>query len=82
MSEDVREDGLLFNDKGLAAEEILIFRSSFNDFASKHGRDERFKAVEKSKDRESMFKDYVDELRKKEKEEKAIMREKVSNLMR
>merc|ERR1712192_269600 len=33
-------------------------------------KDERFKAIEKSRDRETHFNDYVSELKKKEKEEK------------
>ena len=55
----------------------LICRSSFSDFASKHGKDERFKAIEKMRERESLFNDYVSELRKKEKAEKQAAREKV-----
>lgn len=34
----------------------------------KYGKDERFKSIEKMKDRESLFIDFVVELKKKEKE--------------
>lgn len=52
-------------------------RSSFSDFAQKHGRDERFKNVEKMRERESLFNEYLLEVRKREKEEKAAKREQV-----
>ena len=54
-----------------------MFRSSFSDFASKYGKDERFKGIEKMRDREGLFSDYVNELRRKEKEEKSSQKEKV-----
>lgn len=56
---------------------ILLFRSSFSDFAQKHGRDERFKNVEKMRERESLFNEYLLEVRKREKEEKTAKREQV-----
>lgn len=44
---------------------------TFNEFiASKYARDERFKQIEKLKERESLFNDYVSELGKQEKESK------------
>merc|ERR1712226_335050 len=45
-------------------------RSSWSDFSREHSKDERFKAIEKSRDREAHFNDYVSELKKKEKDEK------------
>lgn len=54
-----------------------MYRSSFSDFAQKHGRDERFKNVEKMRERESLFNEYLLEVRKKEKEEKTAKREQV-----
>lgn len=56
---------------------MLFYRSSFSDFAQKHGRDERFKNVEKMRERESLFNEYLLEVRKKEKEEKTAKREQV-----
>ena len=51
--------------------------SSFTDFASRYARDERFKGIEKMKDRESIFNDYLSDLRKQEKEEKYAEKEKL-----
>lgn len=56
---------------------LIVFRSSFSSFTNKNGKDPRFKAVEKMRDREDYFKDYVDELYKKEKEEKRKEKDKV-----
>lgn len=54
----------------LLEEAELHGKSTFSSFSNKHGKDPRFKAVERMRDREDYFKDYVDELYKKEKEEK------------
>lgn len=56
----------------------LASRSSFSDFAQKHGRDDRFKNVEKMRERESLFNEWILEVRKREKEEKNAKREQVS----
>ena len=40
------------------------FRSNFSDFAMKYGKDERFKAMEKMRDREQLFSEYLSELKK------------------
>ncbi|XP_023246814.1 transcription elongation regulator 1 [Copidosoma floridanum] len=61
----------------LLEEANLHGKSSFSDFAQKHGRDERFKNVEKMRERESLFNEYLLEVRKREKEEKAAKREQV-----
>lgn len=45
-------------------------RSLFSEFSARHGKDERFKAIEKLKERESLFNDYKSELRNREKEDK------------
>ena len=58
---------------------LLRFRSSFNDFASKHGKDERYRGVDKLRDREDLFKEFVSELRRKEKEESKEKKEKVGH---
>ncbi len=54
----------------LLADAKLGPKSSYGDFANKYGKNERFKGVDKSRDRESLFNEYVMELRKKEKEER------------
>ena len=43
-------------------------RSSFSEFASKYGRDERFKSIEKMKEREQLFTEHLAELRKRSKQ--------------
>ncbi len=43
-------------------------RSTFTEFSSRHSKDERFRAVEKIRDREAWFHEYVQELKTKEKE--------------
>lgn len=39
-------------------------RSSFSEFALRYGKDERFKVVEKMREREQLFSDYLQELKK------------------
>ena len=55
---------------------FFYIRSSFSDFSSKYGRDERFKAVEKSREREALFQAYLSDLRRREKE-KSNQKDKV-----
>ncbi|KAH0560764.1 hypothetical protein KQX54_008169 [Cotesia glomerata] len=62
----------------LLEEANLHGKSSFSDFAQKHGRDDRFKNVEKMRERESLFNEWILEVRKREKEEKNAKREQVS----
>lgn len=54
------------------------FRSSFSDFAQKHGKDDRFKGIEKMRDREGLFNEYILEVRRREKDEKIQKKETVS----
>jgi transcription elongation regulator 1 len=61
----------------LLEEAELSPKASFGDFAQRHGKDDRFKRIEKLRDRENYFNDFISELRKREKEEKAAQREKV-----
>jgi len=60
----------------LLEEAELNGKSTFTSFTSKWGKDPRFKAVEKMRDREDYFRDYVDNLYKKEKEQKKKDKEK------
>ncbi len=46
----------------------MSFRSTFNEFASRHSKDERFRAVEKIRDREAWFHEYVQELKTRDKD--------------
>merc|ERR1712106_846493 len=52
-------------------------RTSWNEFSRENGKDERFKAIDKSRDRESLFNEYQMEGRKKEKEEKEEKRKQI-----
>ncbi|XP_045781405.1 transcription elongation regulator 1-like isoform X2 [Maniola jurtina] len=63
----------------LMEEAKLHSKSSFTDFSSKFGRDERFKNIEKMRDRETYFNEYIVEVRKKEKEEKDKKREQAKS---
>ncbi|XP_068626057.1 transcription elongation regulator 1 isoform X2 [Battus philenor] len=65
--------------RALMEEAKLHSKSSFTDFSSKHGRDERFKGIEKVRDREKFFNEYILEVRKKEKEDKDRKKEQVKN---
>ena len=78
MSVILNQD-VLFHDRHLINKltESSLFRSSFSDFASKYGKDERFKAIEKMREREALFSDFVSDVRRKEKEEKSQQKEKV-----
>ncbi|XP_039633063.1 transcription elongation regulator 1 isoform X2 [Perca fluviatilis] len=52
-------------------------RTTFSDFAVKHGRDPRFKTIEKMKDREAIFMEFMTAMRKREKEDSKSRGEKV-----
>ncbi|KAI2657052.1 Transcription elongation regulator 1 [Labeo rohita] len=55
----------------------LGVRTTFSEFAAKHAKDSRFKSVEKMKDREAIFNEYMTAFRKKEKENSKNRGEKV-----
>ncbi|XP_076835435.1 transcription elongation regulator 1 isoform X2 [Brachyhypopomus gauderio] len=55
----------------------LNVRTTFSEFASKHARDPRFKNIEKMKDREALFTEFMTAFRKKEKEDSKNKGEKV-----
>ncbi|XP_038651200.1 transcription elongation regulator 1-like isoform X4 [Scyliorhinus canicula] len=63
--------------KKLLEDAKLSPRSTFSDFAAKYGKDSRFKAIEKMKDRESMFIEFITSVRKREKEDSKSRTEKV-----
>uniref|UniRef100_A0A4W3K8V3 Transcription elongation regulator 1 n=1 Tax=Callorhinchus milii TaxID=7868 RepID=A0A4W3K8V3_CALMI len=63
--------------KKLLEEAKLTPRSTFSDFAGKFGKDSRFKAIEKMKDREGMFNEFIIGVRKREKEDSKSRTEKV-----
>lgn len=55
----------------------LSARTTFSEFASKHGRDSRFKAIDKMKDREAIFVEFITAMKKREKEDSKTKGEKV-----
>lgn len=61
---------------------MFFYRSSFSDFAQKYAKDERFKNVEKMREREGLFNEYLIEVRKREKEEKSHRREQVGQFLK
>eukprot|EP00064_Thunnus_orientalis_P017743 superscaffoldBa00003853_g17829 len=52
-------------------------QTTFSEFAVKHGRDPRFKTIEKMKDREAIFIEFITAMRKREKEDSKSRGEKV-----
>uniref|UniRef100_H3DFE3 Transcription elongation regulator 1 n=1 Tax=Tetraodon nigroviridis TaxID=99883 RepID=H3DFE3_TETNG len=55
----------------------LTARTTFSEFAVKYGRDPRFKTIEKMKDREAIFVEFMTAMRKREKEDSKTRGEKV-----
>ena len=48
---------------------------TYSEFAHKHSKDDRFKGIEKSRERESLFNDFMVDIKKKDKEEKRAKQE-------
>ena len=63
------------NFMALLKEANLSAKVTYSEFAHKHSKDERFKGIEKSRERESLFNDYMVDIKKKDKEERAAKRE-------
>ncbi|KAI8492876.1 transcription elongation regulator [Branchiostoma belcheri] len=61
----------------LMEEAKISAKTSFSEFAMKNGKDHRFKAIEKMRDREALFSEFMTTLRKKEKETSRSRAEKV-----
>lgn len=53
-------------------------RYSFADFVQKFSKDDRFKGVEKSRDREGLFNEFILEVRRREKDMKQQKKDTVS----
>ena len=47
---------------------IGMYRMTFSEFARLHGKDERFKAIEKKREREAIFSEYVTDLKRSSRE--------------
>lgn len=65
--------------KELMEEAGLNVRSGFSDFARKYSKDERFSNIEKMREKEQLFNDFIMELKKREKEERAREKDKLRN---
>jgi len=50
---------------------------SYNEFSQKYSRDERFKSVEKTRDREMYFLEHIADLKRKDREAKSHKKDKV-----
>lgn len=57
----------------------LHSKSTFSEFAQKFAKEERFRSIEKMRERESLFNEYMIEVRKREKDDKANKKEQVSD---
>ena len=62
---------------------IDLFRTTFSEFSSRHAKDERFRAIEKVRDREAYFHEYVQELKTRVKEgsNRPSSKEKVPSIL-
>ncbi|XP_031454372.1 transcription elongation regulator 1 isoform X4 [Phasianus colchicus] len=63
--------------KKMMEESKINPRTTFSEFAAKHAKDSRFKAIEKMKDREALFNEFIAAARKKEKEDSKTRGEKI-----
>lgn len=63
--------------KKLLEEVVSSARMTFSDFANKNSKDMRFKAIEKMKDREALYNDFMIDFRKHEKERLKVRDEKL-----
>lgn len=63
--------------KTMMDESKLSLRSTFSEFAARHAKDSRFKAIEKMKDREALYSEHMATLRKKDKDHSKGRQDKV-----
>ena len=59
----------------LLIESKLSARTTYSEFANKYSKDDRFKGIEKSRERESLFNEYMLEVKKKDREERLAKKE-------
>lgn len=62
----------------LLEEANLSSRSFYSEFSLKHSKDSRFRNISKSRDRETIFNDFLNELKKREREQREKQREEAS----
>ncbi|XP_071949292.1 transcription elongation regulator 1-like [Antedon mediterranea] len=63
--------------RALMEEAKLVPKSTFSDFAQKFGKDQRFKNIEKMREREGVFNEYMIEVRKQVKQQSQTKLEKL-----
>ena len=63
------------NFMALLSEAKLSARSTYSEFANKFSKEERFKGIEKSRERESLFNEFMMDIKKKDREERAAKKE-------
>ncbi|XP_073830880.1 uncharacterized protein [Musca autumnalis] len=63
--------------RNLLEECKLHGKSSFSDFCQRYGKDERYKAIEKPRERESLFNEFLLDVRRREKEDKQMKKEQI-----
>ena len=56
--------------RALCEEKNVTAKTSWSEFSREVAKDERFKSIDKSRDRESLFNEFQSEIRKKERDEK------------
>ncbi|XP_017846828.1 transcription elongation regulator 1 isoform X2 [Drosophila busckii] len=61
----------------LMEEAKLHGKSSFSEFSQRNAKDERYRAIEKVRERESLFNEYIVEVRRREKEDKQLRKEQI-----
>lgn len=54
----------------------LSTRTTYSEFAQKHGKDVRFRNIDRSRDRESYFNEFISDLKRKERDNKEKIKEK------
>merc|ERR1712098_828510 len=65
--------------RALCEEKNVTSKTSWSEFSREVSKDERFKAIDKSRDRESLFNEYQSEMRKRDREEKEEKRKILRN---
>ena len=63
------------NFNALLSDVKLSARTTYSEFANKHSKDDRFKGIDKSRERESLFNEFMIEIKKKDREERAAKKE-------
>ncbi|KAH8414522.1 hypothetical protein KR215_007969 [Drosophila sulfurigaster] len=52
-------------------------KSSFSEFSQRNAKEERYRAIEKVRERESLFNEFIVEVRRREKEDKQLRKEQI-----